>query len=157
MHAYIIFFVYVTVERGLYNHTSSLQGPTTLGEDVRVELKSGAFRFLEQNYTSVFVSLPMQMCYIIHCCISSQVGSDGFVSLNTSFQPPYLDIFWANTDPSRGGQVLYRETQDPLLILRSASEVITAFPDQSAFTPVSLFIATWLQVHSNNLTLLGVS
>ena len=61
--------------------------------------------------------------------------------------PPLLAPFFGNVTPSRGGLVLYGETQDPQLISRYAGEVNTAFPNyQPAFTPLSLFIATWLQV-----------
>ncbi len=60
--------------------------------------------------------------------------------------PPLLAPFWGDVVPSRGGSILYRETQDPLLISRYACEVSTAFPDHPAFTPVSLFIATWFEV-----------
>ncbi len=75
-----------------------------------------------------------------------------FASLNivpfplSSSNPPVLAPFWADINPSAGGLVLYRETQDDLLLSRAANEVRTAFPDQPAFTPVLLFIATWLQV-----------
>ena len=65
----------------------------------------------------------------------------------SSSEPPVLAPFWSDVDPSRGGSVLYRETIDPVLLSRSAWEVSIAFPDlQSAFTPVSLFIATWFEV-----------
>ncbi len=33
-----------------------------------------------------------------------------------------------------------------MLLTRAANEVSTAFPGQPTFTPMSLFIATWLQV-----------
>ncbi len=42
--------------------TSFLQGPTSDDGSVRVELQNGTFKFLEQSYTSVFVSC--QLCYI---------------------------------------------------------------------------------------------
>ena len=46
-----------------------------------------------------------------------------------------------------GGSILYLDTQDSQLISRSAREVNTAFPNlQSTFTPVYLFIVTWLRV-----------
>ena len=90
---------------------------------------------------------------------------NGWVSLNNTpylFSAPDTDMFPLSSSatpllapffshvalpPSRGGPVLYGETQDPVLLLRSAIEVNTAFPDlQPAFNPVSLFIVTWLQV-----------
>lgn len=52
----------------------------------------------------------------------------------------------SDINPSRGGLVFYRETQDDLLFTRATNEVRTAFPNHPTFTPVSLFIATWLQV-----------
>ncbi len=55
--------------------------------------------------------------------------------------------FGSDIELSLGGQVLYLETKDPVLILRSAGEVNNAFPDlPSPFTPKYLFIVTWLQV-----------
>ncbi len=63
-----------------------------------------------------------------------------------SSNPPVLAPFWSDSDPSAGGLVLYAETQDSMLLTRAANEVSTAFPGQPTFTPMSLFIATWLQV-----------
>ena len=124
-----------------WDHTSHLLGPTADNlRNVVVELRNGAIKFLGDNYTSVAVSLPMQ--HNIHC-ISSQVSSQGLVTVD----------FFTVAGLSRGGSVLYLETQDSQLISRSTREVNTAFPNlQSAFTPVNLFIATWLQVSPPNGT-----
>ncbi len=84
----------------------------------------------------------------IHC-ISSQVSSFGFVGFSFFTVTGLLSL----PDLSRGGSVLYLETQDSQLILRSAREVNTAFPNlHSPFTPVNLFIVTWLQVSPPNGT-----
>ncbi len=64
-----------------------------------------------------------------------------------SSNPPVLAPFWSNTDSRFSGLVLYAETQDSMLLTRAANEVSTAFPNQPTFTPTSLFIATWLQLH----------
>ncbi len=131
----------------LYNHTSSLQGPTADNlQAVEVVLRNGPFRLLEYNVTNVNVSLPRSMLHIMYIhCISSQVSSFGFLKL-VPFNTVIVGL-GSVTYLSRGGSVLYIETQDSQLILRSACEVNTAFPDlQYAFTPVYLFIATWLQV-----------
>ncbi len=115
----------------LYNHTTSLQGPTADNLTVQVELRNGPFRFLEQISTSVTVSLPRCITYIqLH---SSQVLSDGIVTLQGEFSSfdPVLYVFFSNPDLSRGS-VVYLETHDLQLILRSAREVRNAFPDQSA-------------------------
>ncbi len=149
--------------------TSFVRGPTTDDGSVEVELQNGTFRFLTQSYTSVFVSLSISCVTLIHY-ISSQVNSNGHVSLNRSFTntavggeffplpiplfgehfPPLLAPLYGDVDPSRGGLVLYRETQDPQLISRYANEVSTstAFPNQPTFNPESLFIATWFHVPS---------
>ncbi len=63
-----------------------------------------------------------------------------------SFNPPILAPFWSDSDAGDGGLVLYAETQDSMLLTQAANEVMTAFPNQPTFTPMSLFIATWLQV-----------
>ncbi|XP_064386804.1 uncharacterized protein LOC135335283 isoform X4 [Halichondria panicea] len=121
--------------------TSFVRGASSDDGFVGVNLQNGPFRFLEQNYTSIFVS------------------SNGYVSLSAAFtifsprvlplvssNPPVLAPFWSDSDPSAGGLVLYAETQDSMLLTRAANEVSTAFPGQPTFTPMSLFIATWLQV-----------
>ena len=87
--------------------------------------------------------------YYITFTVSSQVSSNGFVDFLSFF----LAGLVSSPDLSRGGSVLYLETQDSQLISRSASEVNTAFPNlHSTFTPVNLFIATWLQIPPLNGT-----
>ncbi len=145
--------------------TSFVRGSTSDDGSVEVELQNGTFRFLEQSYTSVFVScncLVKYLCSIYRfIALSSQVHNNGHVSLIGSFSdvrvasfrgrrlpsiPPILAPFLSDANTSDAGLVLYRETQDPVLISRYADEVNTAFPNQTAFTPVYLFIVTWLQV-----------
>ncbi|XP_064386806.1 mucin-4-like [Halichondria panicea] len=121
--------------------TSFVRGSSSTDGFVQVNLQNGPFRFLEQNYTSIFVN------------------SNGDVSLSAaftsfsprvlplaSFNPPILAPFWSDSDAGDGGLVLYAETQDSMLLTQAANEVMTAFPNQPTFTPMSLFIATWLQV-----------
>ena len=111
---------------------------------LRVDLQYDAFRFRGQNYNSVSVSLPKCITYI-HC-FSSQVDTNG-VSLSVS-NGHILSLFFGTVNLSRGGSILYLDTQDSQFISRFTREVRNAFPDlQSAFTPVYLFIATWLQIH----------
>ncbi len=155
----------------LYNHTSSIQAPAIDEGFGKAELQNGTFRFLEQEYTVVYVSLP-SCVHKITAFHLMQVSSNGHVSLNQknslfsilsfpffgSSHPPVLAPFLVDIDPSRGGLVLYRETQDHQLISRYASEVNNAFPDlQPAFNPVSLFIATWFHVPSHSASVTGVS
>ncbi len=85
----------------------------------------------------------------IHC-ISSQVFGNGIVTLQGGFSSFDPVLYGFSFELSRGGSVLYLDTQDLQLILRSAREVRNAFPDQSAFTPEYMFIATWLRVQYPN-------
>ncbi len=127
--------------------------------NLQVELQH-AFNFRNQEYTIISVSLPH--CVTLHYyCISSQVQINGGTTLlelsSQSFA--FIDPFYTRSiDLSRGGLVLYGETQDPQLLKRSAGEVNNAFPGlQPPFTPVSLFISMWFQISSANLAVPGVS
>ncbi len=132
----------------LYNHTSSQEGPTSTNG---VALENGTFRFLEHNYTTVTVSLPS--CVTLIHYISSQVSRETRVTLSPD---PLVRLFPFEAELSRRGLVLYLETQDQQLISRSSGEVNTAFPGL-AFTPVFLFIATWLQLSTRSPQESGVS
>ncbi len=125
-------------------------------ERVLVYLRQHALRLLNRNVISIQVSLPD--CVTLHYyCILSQVRVNGRTTLQsppTTFNS--IDPFFTSITLSKGGSVLYGETQDSQLLERSASEVNNAFPGLS-FTPVSLFIVTWFQVSSGNLAVPGVS
>ncbi len=85
--------------------TSFVRGSTTDDGSVEVELQNGTFRFLEQSYTSVFVSCNCLVKYLLHIdslhfisgpqqwtCVSYQIlfrRSDSIVPQPAStFHPP---------------------------------------------------------------------
>ena len=53
--------------------------------------------------------------------------------------------YWADVDtsPPGTGTVWYRETSEPLLLDRAASDIQAAFVSQGSFVPTYLLIATW--------------
>ena len=53
--------------------------------------------------------------------------------------------YWADVDTSfpGTGTVWYRETAEPLLLDRAASDIQAAFISQGSFIPTYLLIATW--------------
>ncbi len=141
--------IYCTSFVGLTNDSVGLTN-----DSVVVELQH-AFKVLVRNLISIEVSLPD--CVTLHYyCISSQLRFNGGTIVRSSARSTYIDPFSTSIDLSRGGSVLYGETQDPQLLERSAGEVNNAFPGLS-FTPMSLFISMWFQVSSANLTVPGVS
>ena len=84
-----------------------------------------------------------------------QVNANGDISflqpLSTFVPQPFpLDFqliapFWADSDtrPDEGGDVWYRETNDPDLFDRVKSLIRNSFINHATFEPESLFIATW--------------
>ena len=58
----------------------------------------------------------------------------------------YIAPYWANADTSRCGQLFYRQTNDPDLLDRAASEIRAAFPVHEDFEITNLFIVTWDEV-----------
>ncbi|XP_053314489.1 sushi, nidogen and EGF-like domain-containing protein 1 isoform X2 [Spea bombifrons] len=54
--------------------------------------------------------------------------------------------FWADVDNRRGGDVFYRETEDPRILSLATWDVRTYFPELSDFSATWVFIATWHRV-----------
>ena len=88
-------------------------------------------------------------------CIS-QVNTNGILSFRapfTSFSPhpfplgelPLIAPFWDDVDITVGGEILYRETQDPKLLQQFTQELINT-TGISSYQPTYLFIATWVDV-----------
>lgn len=57
-----------------------------------------------------------------------------------------ISPFWGDVDTRNGGNVLYRESTDTLLLQRVTRDVRRAFVDQQKFTATWVFIATWDRV-----------
>ncbi|KAM4693949.1 sushi, nidogen and EGF-like domain-containing protein 1 isoform 2-T2 [Discoglossus pictus] len=54
--------------------------------------------------------------------------------------------FWADVDNRKGGDVFYRETDDPKVLNLASQDVRTYFPELPDFTATWAFIATWYHV-----------
>ena len=88
-----------------------------------------------------------------------QVNSNGVISLgNITFtdylarpfpinSAPVIAPFWADINPSAGGRISYRQSNDSAL-LQLASSLAMGLNDGylTDFVPTNLFIATWDQV-----------
>ncbi|CAG9113923.1 unnamed protein product [Plutella xylostella] len=68
--------------------------------------------------------------------------------LNSEFPLPYPSVaaFYTNIDTSIVGNVYYRETNDPHIILKAEESIQTNFHEYFDFHPTSVFIATWIDV-----------
>jgi len=51
--------------------------------------------------------------------------------------------FWADVDTRGGGNVWYRETDNPALITKANNQIAMTFPAQIPFAASDLFIVTW--------------
>ena len=84
-----------------------------------------------------------------------QVNNNGLISFQTAvsqFTPDsfplsgdleLIALYWADVDTRGTGTVWYRETDEPLLLDRAASDIQAAFISQGSFAPTFLIIATW--------------
>ena len=82
------------------------------------------------------------------------MNSDGVLSFQKTFQlpasihdfpdegRPLIAPFWHHTTLWRG-QVFYRQTNAPDIILYAKKKVRKFFPTQKEFNPTDLFLATW--------------
>uniref|UniRef100_A0A8D0GH68 NIDO domain-containing protein n=1 Tax=Sphenodon punctatus TaxID=8508 RepID=A0A8D0GH68_SPHPU len=58
---------------------------------------------------------------------------------------PFVAPFWADVDNSLGGEVYYRQTQDPELLSRFTADINQYFPE-IPFNAIWALVATWDQV-----------
>ncbi|XP_072472336.1 IgGFc-binding protein-like isoform X3 [Notamacropus eugenii] len=58
----------------------------------------------------------------------------------------FVAPFWADVNTIKGGQVWFRESQQPRLLSRASRELAIAFPGSPGIILHSLFVATWDQV-----------
>lgn len=90
------------------------------------------------------------MC--LYLCI--QVSDNGIINLESPYNlhtpisfPTILRHtiapYWADVDLRGAGQVHYRQTTDPALLLRATNQIQAAFPASQNQTVTNLFIATW--------------
>ena len=72
--------------------------------------------------------------------------NDGVLELQSASSSAFVYAFSADVDTTGIGQVFYRETTDPNLLLEVLSNVQDVFPDLAPVSLTSLFIATWFYV-----------
>ena len=97
-----------------------------------------------------------------------QVGDNGIVSLNSSFNIwnpnsllvnglQFIAPYWADFDLRGTGNVFYRQTRNPALLARATNEIQAAFPMSENVTVTNLLIVTWDAVgyYANNTDKVG--
>lgn len=87
-----------------------------------------------------------------------QVNNNGVVSFNvqvSQFTPEafplsdsraFIAPLWADVHNGIRGDVYYRESTEPELLLQASRDIRKYFKNMTAFSPVWLFLATWHQV-----------
>ena len=86
-----------------------------------------------------------------------QVGSNGIISLNTSYNPArseslpisrykFVAPFWADIDTRGTGATYYRQTNNSALLARATNEIQMAFPLAQEVNVTNLLIVTWSAV-----------
>lgn len=68
------------------------------------------------------------------------------LELQSASSSAFVYAFSADVDTTGIGQVFYRETTDPALLLFAANDLEDVFPDLGPINITSLFIATWFYV-----------
>ena len=68
------------------------------------------------------------------------------LELRSASSSAFVYAFSADVDTTGIGQVFYRETTDPSLLLEASFNINDVFPDLAPVSLTSLFIATWFYV-----------
>ena len=83
------------------------------------------------------------------------MNTNGIISLDSPFTSPsprllplsgieqIIAPYWGDVDTRGTGQILYRQTTDPILLGRAAKDIQATYPLSSSVTITNLFIATW--------------
>ena len=91
------------------------------------------------------------MVLLVH---TFQVGDNGIISLNTSFnswRPRLLPLngssfiapYWADVDLRGTGEIYYRQTKNPTLLARATKHIKANFPLSQNVIITNLLIVTW--------------
>ena len=99
-----------------------------------------------------------------------QVGDNGIISLNTSFNswlPRLLPLngskfiapYWSDVDLRGTGEIYYRQTKNPTLLARATEHIKANFPLSQNVIITNLLIVTWdavgyYSLGTNKVTLL---
>ena len=94
----------------------------------------------------------------INSIICFQVNTNGDLTFENplgTFTPapfPYqqnatlIAAYWGDVDTTNGGDILYRQSNDPGLLLQASTEIRSVFPQQGMFNATWMFITTWENV-----------
>uniref|UniRef100_A0A670JEI9 NIDO domain-containing protein n=1 Tax=Podarcis muralis TaxID=64176 RepID=A0A670JEI9_PODMU len=97
------------------------------------------FSFYGKKYSSLYVNNNGVVSFGVNV---SQYTPDPFpLDLGSPFVAPY----WGDVDNTRGGDVLWRQTQDSAVLSRCTADINQYFPEMS-FTAVWALVATWDRV-----------
>ena len=90
-----------------------------------------------------------------NCHDIPQINDNGIISFNSRYNvrtPLSLPLrrsnriiapYWADVDTRGTGRIVYRQTSDPTLIAKAASEIRRGFPKSQNVTITNLLIVTW--------------
>ncbi|KAM9316464.1 sushi, nidogen and EGF-like domain-containing protein 1 [Gastrophryne carolinensis] len=101
---------------------------------------SRAFTFFGDKHNGLYVNNNGVLSFL------REVSQFTPVAFPISGDRRVVAAFWADVDNRRGGDVFYRETEDPRVLNRANKDVSSYFPELSDFNATWVFIATWYRV-----------
>ncbi|KAL8220188.1 UNVERIFIED_CONTAM: hypothetical protein K2H54_040271 [Gekko kuhli] len=97
------------------------------------------FSFYGKAYRSLYVNNNGVVSFGVNV---SQYTPDPFPLNGGS---PFVAPYWADVDNRRGGEIWWRQTQDPAVLSRCTTDINKYFPE-IPFTAIWALIATWEKV-----------
>ncbi|XP_063771832.1 sushi, nidogen and EGF-like domain-containing protein 1 isoform X2 [Pseudophryne corroboree] len=101
---------------------------------------SRAFTFFGDKHSGLYVNNNGVVSFL------REVSQFTPVAFPISGDRRVVAAFWADVDNRRGGNVFYRETEDPRVLLRASQDVHSYFPELPDFSATWVFISTWYKV-----------
>ncbi|KAM4772091.1 sushi, nidogen and EGF-like domain-containing protein 1 [Rhinophrynus dorsalis] len=101
---------------------------------------SRAFTFFGDKHNGLYVNNNGVVSFL------REVSQFTPVAFPISGDRRVVAAFWADVDNRRGGDVFYRETEDPRVLRLASLDVRTYFPELPVFSATWVFIATWQRV-----------
>ncbi|KAM8952476.1 sushi, nidogen and EGF-like domain-containing protein 1 isoform 2-T2 [Pelodytes ibericus] len=101
---------------------------------------SKAFTFFGDKHNGLYVNNNGVVSFL------REVSQFTPVAFPISGDRRVVAAFWADVDNRRGGDVFYRESEDPEFLTPATQDVHDYFPELSDFNATWVFIATWHRV-----------
>lgn len=101
---------------------------------------SRAFTFFGDKHSGLYINNNGVVSFL------REVSQFTPVAFPISGDRRVVAAFWADVDNRRGGDVFYKETEDPRILNRASRDVNSYFPELSEFNATWVFIATWYRV-----------